>query len=187
MHAAVWSQPTCSSSKFRGAQDTSESPDSRAGKYVLGVGIAEALVGGLLIVLGLTGFFVRDDNKRYLGVAAVAGLLSVITGISGCRAVSGWERAKSCTNIFTMLSFVNTFSCLTLTVMAGFILLASPQLLLTTVIAVSEAVLGVIGILISGSGFIVALVARPVLRNPLGAENARTTANRKGRNHQNDA
>ena len=182
MHAAVWSQPTATNRKHtRTVNERTDSPDSAAGKLVLGVGITQVLLGGLLLVLGLTGFFVRDDNKRYLGIAAVAGIVSVATGISGCRAVSGWERAKSCTNIFTFMSFLNTFSNLLITVMAVIILLSSPELLLTSVIAGSEAVLAGAGLVLSLTGLIVAIVARPVLRNPLGAETERATQARKSR------
>ncbi|KAI1280403.1 hypothetical protein HDE_13878 [Halotydeus destructor] len=180
MHSAVWSQPTTSGSKFRTHPSTNESPETFAGKCVLGVGITLVLVGGLLCVLGLTGFFVRDDNKRYLGMASLAGLVSIATGISGCRAVSNWDRAKKCTDVYTVMTLVNTVSCTLITLMAIFIILQRPQLLLTTVIAVSELTLGCLGSLLSLSGFVTALAARPILRYPLGAESSRST-NRKSR------
>lgn len=179
MHAAVWSQPS-GHRKFPRAQTTAQVPDSCAGKCILGISILLTLTGGLLLVMGLTGFFVRGErfNKMSLGLmAASAGILSLLTGVSGSRSVSRWETAKKCTNIFTLMVILTTLSFLSTTVLSSAILVSRPPLLLTIVIAIGELILGTLGVVLSLCGLIIVIGSRSLLVNPLGSEHNKRRRN----------
>lgn len=174
MQSAIWSQPTCSSQKkknrFRQNSHAVDAPNSAAAKTVLGVGISQCLIGGLLMVLGLTGYFVKDtDKKSLLGSATFFGLNSIISGASACKSIS-WDRAKSCTNIFTIFTIINVISSIILIGIDIYIITLDPSLLLVKVLAFGEMILAGINLIVSLLGSTVAILGRDVLQNPLGGD-----------------
>lgn len=174
MQSAIWSQPTCSSQKKKNRchqnSHAVDAPNSAAAKTVLAVGISQCLIGGLLMVLGLTGYFVKDfDKKSLLGSATFFGLSSIVCGASACKSIS-WDRAKSCTNFFTFFTFINVICSAILIGIDIFIVSFDQNLLLVKVLAYGEMALSVINLLVSILGSTVAILGRDVLQNPLGGD-----------------
>lgn len=174
MQSAIWSQPTCSSQKkknrFRQNSRATDAPNSAAANTVLGVGISQCLIGGLLIVLGLTGFFVKDsDKKQLLGAGTFVGINSIISGASACKSIS-WDRAKSCTNVFTFFTSINIIISIILITIDIYIITLDPALLLVKVLAFGEMTLAGINLVVSLLGLTVAVLGRDILQNPLGGD-----------------
>lgn len=165
MQSVVWSQPIARR-KLRRCHSRPETPSTFAGKTVLGVGIALTMTGGLLAVLGLTGYFVRGGNKYFLGFGVVVGIASLLTGLTGTRSVSRRAKTKKYIYTFIFLAILCLGTAIAMIVMGILVLYGQPTVLLTSVIAASETTIAVVVTLLSSCGSTVACKAREELTNP---------------------